>query len=195
MRHPRATSPPRNPAAHNSRPPSAARRLQAAVFHPFCYSPRGTSALAERSRRLRDLVKCADSATLAACYRRIVAMIEEGCAASNLVVSDFLGPNILLVPVPPRVPHQQFDPTPARDAIARALRAVGLGKTVWPALRRWRVVPFIGAAALDVSPGFAQDSGRSSRYCALIRRSATCKGRRAGPWGPAEPKSEQFAHR
>ena len=104
-------------------------------FTPFCYSPRGTSLLAKKSRRLRDLVKRADSVTLAQCAERVTALTDAGTAR------NFLGPDIVLVPVPRRVAYDpRYRPT-APEAIAHALRAAGHGQLVWPALRRARAVP------------------------------------------------------
>jgi hypothetical protein len=105
-------------------------------FTPFCYSPRGASVRAERSRRLRDLVKRADAATLGACCRRVAAMVEEGGVAA-----DFLAPATVLVPIPRRIPHDPLGPVSAPEAIARALRVADLAGVVCPALRRWRAVP------------------------------------------------------
>jgi predicted amidophosphoribosyltransferase len=115
--------------------PSAAGGLQAAVPRPYCYSPRGTSPLAEKSRHLRDLIKRADSAMLAHCVTHIATIIDAG------TVRDFLRPDLVLVPVPRRVAYDLRDPRSAPEAIARALHAAGHGKIVWPALRRVRTIP------------------------------------------------------
>jgi predicted amidophosphoribosyltransferase len=119
--------------APRSRPLPAGFRLP--FLAPYCYSPRGTSPLAEKSRHLRDLIKRADSATLAHCAGRIATIIDAG------TVRDFLGPDLVLVPVPRRVAYDPRDPRCAPEAIARALHAAGHGKIVWPALRRSRTIP------------------------------------------------------
>jgi predicted amidophosphoribosyltransferase len=119
--------------APQSRPLPAGFKLP--FLAPYCYSPRGTSPLAEKSRRLRDLIKRADSATPADCAARIATIIDAG------IVRDFLGPAIVLVPVPRRVAYDPRDPRSAPEAIARALHAAGHGKIVWPALRRSRTIP------------------------------------------------------
>jgi predicted amidophosphoribosyltransferase len=119
--------------APQSRPLPAGFKLP--FLAPYCYSPRGTSPLAEKSRRLRDLIKRADTATLARCAARIAMIIDAG------TVRDFLGPDLVLVPVPRRVAYDPRDPHSAPEAIARALHAAGHGKIVWPALRRVRAIP------------------------------------------------------
>jgi hypothetical protein len=108
---------------------------QLPFFTPFCYSPYGTSRLAQQSRRLRDQVKHADPTTLARGAARVAAMIDAE------VAPNFLNPDVTLVPVPRCVPCDPRNPTSAPVAITRALHAAGLGGTIWPALRRWRAVP------------------------------------------------------
>jgi predicted amidophosphoribosyltransferase len=135
--HAVVTRPPRreisSPIARPSRPLPAGFGLP--YFTPYCYSPRGTSPLAEKSRYLRDLIKHADSATLAHCARRIATLIDAA------VAHNFFGPHVVLVPVPRRVAYDPRAPRSAPEAIARALHAAGHGKVVWPALRRVRSVP------------------------------------------------------
>ena len=104
-------------------------------FAPFCYSPYATSLLAQRSRRLRDQVKRADPTTLAHCTARVATMIH------SQVAPEFLPPDVALVPVPRCIPCDPRNPISAPVAISRALHAVGLGRSIWPALRRWRAVP------------------------------------------------------
>jgi hypothetical protein len=108
---------------------------QLPFFAPFCYSPYGTSLLAERSRHLRDQVKRADPRTLAHCAARVAQMID------SQVAPDFLNSDVALVPVPRCIPCDARNPISAPVAITRALRAAGLGGFIWPALRRWRAVP------------------------------------------------------
>jgi predicted amidophosphoribosyltransferase len=119
--------------AQQSRPLPAGFELP--LLAPFCYSPRGTSPLAEKSRQLRDLVKRADSATLTHCARRIATLIDAATA------HHFLGPHVVLVPVPRRATYDPRAPRSVPETIARALHAAGHGKVVWPALRRSRAIP------------------------------------------------------
>jgi hypothetical protein len=122
-----------------SRVPAPARPLPAGyqlpLFTPFCYSPHGTSPLAQRSRRLRDQVKRVDPATLAHCAARVAAMMNTGLAP------NFLKPGAVLVPVPRRIPVDTPNANTAPMAIACALHTAGLGDLVRPALRRTRAVP------------------------------------------------------
>jgi hypothetical protein len=108
---------------------------QLPFFAPFCYSPYGTSLLAERSRHLRGQVKRADPRTLAHCAARVATMID------SQVAPDFLNSDVALIPVPRCIPCDPRNPISAPVAITRALRAVGLGGFIWPAVRRWRAVP------------------------------------------------------
>jgi len=119
-------------------------------FSPLCYSPYGTSPLAQQSRRLRDQVKRADHATLARCAGRINKLIDAGTAR------HFLGPDIALIPVPRRVPYGPLDRPTAPEAIACALRAAGHGKVVWPALRRVRAIPKSAWARPGSRPEFPE---------------------------------------
>jgi predicted amidophosphoribosyltransferase len=108
---------------------------QLPFFAAFCYSPYGASPLAQQSRRLRDQVKRADRTTLARCAARVAAM------AAAEMAPLFLNSDAALIPVPQCIPCDSRNPISAPVAITRALHAAGLGRRIWPALRRWRAVP------------------------------------------------------
>lgn len=99
----------------------------------FVYSPHGSSDTAARSRLLRDRVKQADPAMLP----QIAAHVAELGRAGQL--RDVLTRDATLVPVPGRAPPVNGALWVA-DRIARTLVAAGVGRDVWPALRRIRAV-------------------------------------------------------
>jgi hypothetical protein len=102
-------------------------------FAPFCYSPRGESPLAQKSRRLRDLVKRGDAATLSSCASIVATVLDSEIAR------DFFNPSVLLIPVPPSGPRPT-DRATVPEAIARNLHRARLGAAVWPVLRRHRPI-------------------------------------------------------
>src|SRR5579862_7471944 len=67
-------------------------------FAPFCYSPRGISAVAHQSRRLRSLVKQKNPGILSRCATL------TACIRDSELAYQILDRNVLLVPVPTRVP-------------------------------------------------------------------------------------------
>ena len=140
-----------------SRPLPSSYRLP--FFNPFCYSPYGTSPLAQRSRRLRDQVKRADSATLCRCAARVAAMIDAE------VAPHFQRSDVAFVPVPPRTPCAPHDGTSAPVAIARALHNAGLGRFIRPALYRARPIP--------ESPG--RDPARGRNFSTTTRPSSSLR--------------------
>jgi hypothetical protein len=99
----------------------------------FVYSPHGSSDTAARSRVLRDRVKQADPALLP----QIAAHVAELGRAGQL--HGVLTADATLVPVPGRAPPVNGALWVA-DRIARTLVAAGVGREVWPALRRVRAV-------------------------------------------------------
>ncbi len=118
--------PPRTPHPFRSPiPPGYTLRY----FAPFCYSPRGASPSALRSRELRDAVKRSDSSTLA-------ALAESTVTLARLLSPDLLEGNLAVIPVPPHLPQlTQGPPTPAQ-ILARELHRVGIGTALWPVLYR-----------------------------------------------------------
>lgn len=101
---------------------------------PYIYSPQGVSETAARSRRLRDLVKRADSAVL----RQIADLIAREVGQGRW--PGVFGPHTTLVPIPGRAPVLPGGFWgPAR--IAEALQKAGLAGAVWPTLVRAHAIP------------------------------------------------------
>lgn len=113
---------------------------------PFAYSPRGISEVAQKSQRLRDLIKAGDPRLL----ERLAAVTAEMAAADRF--PDFFGPNVTLVPVPGSAPRRDANSLWVAQRIAAELCNVGLGATVWPTLRRTVVVPKSAWAARGERP-------------------------------------------
>lgn len=112
---------------------------------PFIYSPRGTSAVAIRSRQLRDRIKAGDRELLPLIARRVAELVAAG------QFPNFFGPEVTLVPVPGRAP-QVTGGLWVPDLIAQALRNAGLAREVWPALQRISAVPKSAWAAPGERP-------------------------------------------
>lgn len=98
-------------------------------FAPFCYSPRGTSPIALRSRELRDAVKRSDSSTLA-------YLTESTVTLAKLLAPDLLDGDLAVIPVPAHLPQLTLAPATPAQVLARALHRAGVGTIVWPALYR-----------------------------------------------------------
>jgi hypothetical protein len=113
---------------------------------PFAYSPRGTSEIAQKSRRLRDLIKAGDPRLL----ERLAAVTADMVAADRF--PEFFGPDVTLVPVPGSAPRREANSLWVAERIAAELRMVGLGATVWPTLQRTVVVPKSAWAARGERP-------------------------------------------
>lgn len=111
----------------------------------WIYSPRGTSEVAKKSRRIRDLVKRADPVLLP----RLAARVAEFVAAGNW--PELFGPEVAFVPVPGRAPHV-LGGLWGPNKIAHALQQVGLASSVWTALRRSRAIPKSAFAAPGERP-------------------------------------------
>ena len=120
---------------------------------PFAYSPRGTSEIAQKSQRLRDLIKAGDPRLL----ERLAAVTAEMVAADRF--PEFFGPNVTLVPVPGSAPRREANSLWVAERIAAELRNVGLGATVWPTLQRTVVVPKSAWAARGERPTVAVHVG------------------------------------
>jgi hypothetical protein len=153
--HPLARHAPRN--ADRTTPPGIAAKVsplpagyKLPLFTPFCYSPYGTSPLADQSRHLRDQVKRADRSTLTRCAARVAAMIDAE------VAPGFLSADVAMIPIPQCTPSNPRNPIAAPVAIAHALHAAGLSGSIWPALRRWRAVPKSAWSRPGSRPEFLQ---------------------------------------
>jgi hypothetical protein len=95
----------------------------------YAYSPRAVGAMAEASRLLCARVKASDPVWLpryAGCVHRVSC--RDGALAS------LFGRGAILVPVPGSAISAEAPW--AAERLATALCAVGLGRRVWPALRR-----------------------------------------------------------
>ena len=98
-------------------------------FSPLCYSPRGSSPTACRSRELRDAVKQCHSATLATCA-------AAAATIANLVAPDLFSLDLTLVTVPGHLPTSTLGPLASSEAVTQALHRAGFGTRIWPALYR-----------------------------------------------------------
>jgi predicted amidophosphoribosyltransferase len=98
-------------------------------FAPFCYSPRGTSTVASRSRQLRDAVKRSDSSTL-------TQLAEHTVVIAKLLAPEFLEGDFALIPAPAHLPYRTLGPPTPAEVLCRALHRAGVGTIVWPALYR-----------------------------------------------------------
>src|ERR1700761_6783507 len=95
----------------------------------YAYSPKGSSETSERSRLLCSRVKNGRSGWL----RTYVARARESLASESL--SELFNPYAVLVPIPKCRPA----PGPSvwvAGKLAEAIRATGLGESVWAGLRR-----------------------------------------------------------
>lgn len=101
----------------------------------FVYSPRGTSAVSTKSRRLRDVVKAAHPTILPQLATIVAQQVQNG------ELPGVFGPDVTLVPVPGRAPLHSPDALWVSERICRALVNAGLGGEVWPTLRRVIAVP------------------------------------------------------
>jgi hypothetical protein len=112
----------------------------------YAYSPRGQSEISVDSRKVRDLVKSADPAALKSVSERVLEMIGSG------LLPGFFGPEVTLVPIPGRAPIRDQGTLWVPDRICRALLQVGLGREVWPALKRIQAVQKSAFAAPGARP-------------------------------------------
>ena len=95
----------------------------------YIYSPRGARFVSEASRQLCARLKTADVTWLPA-YARIV----HGQANRQEALAELFAGDVILVPVPGSAP--QSTRAWAAERLATALHGVGLGKCVWPGIRR-----------------------------------------------------------
>lgn len=100
----------------------------------LAYSPHGTGEVSITSRRVCYGIKGGDAVLIA----RAVATLRKFYDEHQL--SDFLGPDVGLVPAPRSAPRVERGLWPA-DILARALVEAGFGREVLPHLRRTQAVP------------------------------------------------------
>lgn len=98
------------------------------------YSPKGTSEISVKSRRLRDRVKAGDAATL----RSIAEHIAKNFDASGL--EAVLGPDVTVVPCPRSSPLVEGALWPGK-LMAEELVRVGVAKQVIVSVERIAPVP------------------------------------------------------
>jgi hypothetical protein len=130
-RPPHRASPPPGPARGVSSRSAVGPAPWLDYFTPFCYSPHGTSATAERSRRLCALVKGGHPDAVALCVQRLVALIARGGAPEFLSREPFS-----LVPIPRHRPCREPSSGSPPLAVCERLLARGVGARLWPALGR-----------------------------------------------------------
>lgn len=112
----------------------------------YAYSPRGRSDISVNSRKVRDLVKSADPAALKSVANRVLEMAQSGA------LPGIFGPEVTLVPIPGRAPIKDQGTLWVPERICQALLQVGLGREVWPALRRIQAVQKSAFAAPGARP-------------------------------------------
>jgi hypothetical protein len=100
----------------------------------YAYSPRGHSEISVNSRKIRDLVKSADPAALKSVAARVSESVQSG------IFPGFFGADVTLIPVPGRAPIKDQGTLWVPERICHSLVAVGLGREVWPALKRIHAV-------------------------------------------------------
>ena len=98
------------------------------------YSPKGSSEVSRKSRRVRDAVKAGSEPTL----RNIVAHVRTNFQSSGL--GAVLGPDVTLVPCPRSSPLVEGALWPG-CLIAEELVRAGLGRQVLLSLERVEAVP------------------------------------------------------
>jgi Phosphoribosyl transferase domain len=112
----------------------------------YVYSPTGAGARSVRSRVLCSLLKGADRRFIL----KVAGQIRRQVAGTSLL-SGYLGPNDLLIPIPgnaPAVPGFR----PVAERLAIALAQEGLGGRVWGGLHRIWTVPKSGTAMPGARP-------------------------------------------
>jgi hypothetical protein len=139
-------SPPRAPHPFRSPIPTG-YTLQ--YFSPFCYSPRGRSPIALRSRELLAAVKRSDSSTLAYLAKSTVTLAE-------LLTPDLLMGDLALIPLPPHQPQLTLGLPTAAQALAHELHRGGVGTVVWPTLYRRTAIAKSAWSRPSSRPDFQQ---------------------------------------
>jgi len=130
----------------------------------YVYSPCGSGVASERSRLLCALLKAADSRII---FKYAVRVRQQVVGTSPL--AGFLGPDMLLVPIPGSAPLPEGDVSVA-DRLATALVHEGLGGTVWRGLHRIRAVRKSATAA----PGTRPTVGTHFQSFAIDRTALIC---------------------
>jgi predicted amidophosphoribosyltransferase len=111
----------------------AVRRI--AYASCYVYSPAGNGAVCELSRMMRTSLKAGNAALL----RKFASRVRQQ-AADARPLAGFFGSTDVLVPVPGSTPLSAPGMWAAEQVVAALLKE-GLGRTVWPGLRRAWAVP------------------------------------------------------
>ena len=112
----------------------------------LAYSPRGQSAISQKSRQYRDALKRADARFLAMAAAHIAQQVQKG------QFQEFFGAGITLVPVPGSAPRRDPSSLWIAEQLCRALMNVNLGAQVWSGLRRETAVPKSATASRGERP-------------------------------------------
>ena len=116
----------------------------------YVYSPSGSCAASERSRRLCVLLKAGNRKYLEICAAQVRFVTGDRSAFGRF----FDGASVF-VPVPGSAPTQRGEPSVAMD-LATALVREGLGAGIWPGLARKSAVRKSSTAAAGTRPTVAQ---------------------------------------
>jgi predicted amidophosphoribosyltransferase len=115
----------------------------------YIYSPRGAGFVSEASRQLCARLKAADVTWLPAYARIVHDLANRPEALAGMFAGD-----VILVPVPGSAP--QSTRVWAAERLARALYGVGLGRCVWPGVRRRSAVRRSATASNTARPTVQQ---------------------------------------
>jgi hypothetical protein len=114
----------------------------------YVYSPTGKGAVSGRSRLLRELLKAGNAHFMP----RYAVRVRQQTEGSSHLAGFFLADDVL-VPVPRCSPRSRG--TWVAAELAQALVSVGIGRLVWPGLRRIRAVRKSATAASGARPTVA----------------------------------------
>lgn len=115
------------------------------------YSPRGQSEESRKSRlQVRDPVKRGDAELMRAVAEKLRSFLLE--STHPCIVTDFLAPDVVLVPAPRSAPLAGKDALWPARALCEALVRGGLGERVLPCLTRTQAVPKSAFAGLGDRP-------------------------------------------
>jgi predicted amidophosphoribosyltransferase len=113
----------------------------------YVYSPDGSGALCEHSRLLRSLLKESDDRFMEKYAIRVHQQVDGG----SIALRGFFSADDILVPVPGSR-ADSADRGWAAGKLASALVGEGLGRAVWPGLRRIRSVRKSAYASIGSRP-------------------------------------------
>ena len=144
----------------------------------YVYSPCGSSAVSERSRLLRALLKAGDTHFMARYAIRVRQQVTD-----NPSLAGFLCPHKVLVPIPGSAPAVAGAVSVAQH-LAVALIEEGLGQCIWEGLHRLYAVRKSATAAPGSRPtvashydSFAIDPAAPLRGQVVLIDDVVTKGR------------------